>query len=484
VTDSGGRGQRPEASGQGPGVGGQGSSISIVIPAWRGDQAYLPAALAHVRDAAPDAEVIVATPADEAGRYAALAAEYPGVRWVGSPRGRAVQMNAGAEAAAGDWIVFLHVDSRLPSGWTAAVAAAASRPRAVGGAFRFALDAGDWQARVIEFGVRLRLALFGMPYGDQALFVRRDAFLAMGGYRDLPLMEDIDLVRRLKREGRLHFSHLPVTTSARRWERDGWFRRSATNASLAIRYLAGVSPRALARRYSARPALAIVMMARAPWIAGKTRLALRLSATDHAALRAALFEDTLEAMRGLSGAARVIACEPAWACEQLRSRVDPDVEVIAQYPGDLGARMHQAFADLFRLGAAQVILIGSDLPDLPVRVLQAAAEALGRRGDRVVLGPAEDGGYYLIGLKEPHPELFTGVEWGIGTVFVQTLARAEQAGVPVHRLEPWADVDEWRDLERLSGGTSDRAPRTREWLARLGTRQRTTPDAEYPAPSA
>lgn len=378
-------------------------------------------------------------------------------------------MNAGAAVARGEWFVFLHADSRLPLDWQRTIERAAADPRIVGGSFRFALASRDWRARLIECGVRLRVRLFELPYGDQALFVRRDVFHALGGYADLPLMEDVDLVRRLRRAGPLLHSEQPVTTSARRWERDGWGRRSATNVALASRFLLGASPRALARRYTGRRWATVAMMARAPWLPGKSRLAAALSPADHAALRDALFHDTLEAVRTGDDADVVVACEPASACEALRRRVGAEVDVIAQHGRDLGARMHGVFVDLFRLGAGAVVLVGSDLPDLPPAHLTAALDALRAPGDRVVLGPSEDGGYYLIGLTSPHPELFERVAWGTDHVLEQTHARAREINLPVTLVQMWRDVDVWSDVARVAGAERAHAPRTRAWArARSG----------------
>jgi rSAM/selenodomain-associated transferase 1 len=305
----------------------------------------------------------------------------------------------------------------------------------------------------------------GVPYGDQALFVRRSTFEAIGGFADLPLMEDVDLVRRLKRCGTLLHSPLPVSTSARRWEHDGWGRRTAQNWRLASSYVLGVPPAALARRYLGRRRIAVAVMARAPWLPGKTRLAAAgLTAEDHADLRGHLFDDTVDAMKRVAGVDRYVACEPADACEALRARVGEGIDVIAQHGGDLGSRMHGTAADLFRLGAAGAILIGSDLPDLPTDVIADAARALDRRGDRLVLGPAGDGGYYLVGVKAPHPELFDSLDWGTGTVFDQTLKRARAAGVDVHLVSSWRDVDRWEDLLRLQTAETIGAIRTRSWL--------------------
>jgi len=215
---------------------------SVIIPVYR-DAAALARTLAAVDFS--DAETIVAaTPDDES--VAALRVARPDIVWIDAPRGRGRQMNAGAAAARGDWLVFLHADTRLPPDWKAAIAAASRDPRVVAGCFTFALDSPAPAARIIELGVRARVALLGLPYGDQAIFVRRDVFEEIGGYALIPIMEDVDLVRRLRRRGRLLRSAKPAITSARRWERDGWIGRTARHLMLIALYFCGVSPARLA----------------------------------------------------------------------------------------------------------------------------------------------------------------------------------------------------------------------------------------------
>jgi rSAM/selenodomain-associated transferase 2 len=210
----------------------------VIIPVYR-DADALARTLADTDFAG--AELIVSSVSGDA-TLAPLRLAYPGIVWVEAPRGRAAQMNAGAVSARGEWLVFLHADTRLPRGWTDAIRLASHDTGVNAGCFRFALDATSKMARAIEWGVRVRVALFGLPYGDQGIFVRRDAFEALGGYADLPIMEDVDLVRRLRGTGRLFRSALEATTSARRWERDGWLRRSARHLAMILLYFCGVAP--------------------------------------------------------------------------------------------------------------------------------------------------------------------------------------------------------------------------------------------------
>lgn len=188
------------------------------------------------------AEVIVVSTELDRLSLASLRTARPDVVWVEAPRGRARQMNAGAAVAHGDWLLFLHADTRLAPTWRAAIERAHADRRVSLGCFRFVLDSPSLAARAIEIGVRLRVRLFRLPYGDQALFVRREQFAELGGYTDLPIMEDVDLVRRLRATGRLYAASEEAVTSARRWEEDGWVRRTGRHLRLILLYFAGVHP--------------------------------------------------------------------------------------------------------------------------------------------------------------------------------------------------------------------------------------------------
>lgn len=217
------------------------ASLSVVIPTLNA-AAALPATLACLRDAG---EVVVADGGSvDATRQVAAAA---GAVVIAAPRGRGAQLAAGIAAARHDWLLLLHADTRPATGWGAA-AAAHMRDPGRAAYFRFALDAAHWKARALRRAVALRCRLFALPYGDQGLLIHRNLLAAAGGMRTLPLMEDVDLVRRL---GRRRVVALPTdaVTSAVRWERQGWFRRSARNLLCLCLYFAGVPPTAILRLY-------------------------------------------------------------------------------------------------------------------------------------------------------------------------------------------------------------------------------------------
>lgn len=223
--------------------------VSVIVPVLDDTDQLADLLRTWPKGSTQEAQLIVVSgaPPDEA--MTALIDARQDVVWLASPPGRGRQMNVGAAAARGRWLLFLHADVRLPPDWLAVIHAADRAPGIVGGSFRLTLDSPTRAARLVEWGVRQRVRWLGMPYGDQALFVRRDVFEALGGYRPLPLMEDVDFVRRLRRYGRLLHSDLPVRVSARRWERCGWVRTSAVNSAVLLLYFAGVPTSALARLY-------------------------------------------------------------------------------------------------------------------------------------------------------------------------------------------------------------------------------------------
>jgi rSAM/selenodomain-associated transferase 2 len=166
-----------------------------------------------------------------------------------APRGRATQMNAGAAAANGDVLIFLHADTQLPDDAFLAIEKALASPKVVGGAFRVCFNCDQWPYRLVAFMTNLRSRVRTLFTGDQAYFMRRTSFQAVGGYPDQPLMEDLEIIARLRKIGKVVLLPQYVRTSARRHEKIGLLRSVLFMWYLRTLYRFGVSPAQLRRMY-------------------------------------------------------------------------------------------------------------------------------------------------------------------------------------------------------------------------------------------
>ncbi|MDE0705360.1 MAG: TIGR04283 family arsenosugar biosynthesis glycosyltransferase [Rhodospirillaceae bacterium] len=224
--------------------------LSIVIPTLN-EAARLPATLAALstKDGGGEAPDIVVSDGGSQDATADLA-RGAGARVVTGAPGRGAQLAAGADAAQGGWLFFLHADTRPAPGWRAAAAAFMADPanRQRAGYGRFRLDDPHPRARRLEARVAWRCRRLGLPWGDQGLLIARDFYRALGGYRPIPLFEDVDLVRRIGRN-RLAALDIDAVTGADRFLQAGYRRRSARNLALLSLYLMGVPPAWLARLY-------------------------------------------------------------------------------------------------------------------------------------------------------------------------------------------------------------------------------------------
>jgi uncharacterized protein len=225
-------------------------AISVVIPTLN-EQSRIEGAVASV--AGPGVERIVVDGGSSDGtpeRARGAGAE----RVLESPPGRSRQMELGWRAARGETVLFLHADTRLAAGWKEALEGALADPGVAGGAFCLRFESGGFALRVLEQGAWLRARLGGLPYGDQALFVRRRLLEASGGIAPVPIFEDLDLVRMIQRNGRLALLPVCAFTSARRYERNGPLRQWLRNQVALGAYLLRLPRQSVAAWYRRRPA--------------------------------------------------------------------------------------------------------------------------------------------------------------------------------------------------------------------------------------
>lgn len=434
--------------------------LGVVIPTLD-EEAYLPSLLSDLGRLPISYRVVVA---DGGSRDRSVeVARREGARVVTTPPSRSGQMNAGAALLDTPWLLFLHADSRVPeASRKALVDWLKAPPPSEAAHFRFRLEGSHWTWRIIEGGQRVREGLTGLAYGDQGLLVSRRRFLAVDGFPDLPLMEDVEIIRRLRKTGGIARLPFPLITSARRYQEEGWVRAWLRNGALLLLYRLGVSTTFLSRSYSPRIAgeperilgasgpgggRTLLVFAKAPRPGQvKTRLAQGVGEPRAVEIYRRMGREGVDRLRG--GPWRTVICfDPPEALASMQEWLGTeDLAFRPQEGEDLGTRLARAFQQFSRRGGPTCV-VGTDIPDLNRESVATAFRRLeAEDGPEVVLGPAKDGGYYLLALRSPEPRLFQGIHWSTSRVREQTLDRARELGLTVEELPVLADVDRVEDL--------------------------------------
>jgi len=328
-------------------------------------------------------------------------------------------------------------------------------------------------------GALLIRSLYGLPVSDLGPFraVRRDLLLALP-VGNLTFGWPTEMIVKAARAG-WRIVEVPVSCRTRT---GGTSKISGTlrGTVLAAFHILGTiarSARVGQRQAASAPCQlppdgaipVVVVMAKRP-VPGeaKTRLCPPLTPLEAAGLYEALLKDTMELVSGLRGVRTAIAVSPRSAVDEMRRMAPRGARMLAVEGADIGECLRGATEQLFAEGFTRVVAVNSDGPTLPAEYIERAVEMLTHSD--LVLGPAEDGGYYLIGMRQQQPGLFTDIEWSSSRVAVQTLERAAAAGLTVAQLPSWYDVDTPAELERLRKELAAQppgiAPRTRAFLNR------------------
>lgn len=450
--------------------------LSIVIPVYRERNSIGPC-LDFLQDCeGTDRCEIVVVDGDRGSTQ--TRAEQPNISVLTSLPGRGHQLNVGAGATTGGAIAFLHVDTRPPRDFVQRIAQAVGEYGA--GAFDLRIDSSNLLVRLIGFVGMLRSRLTRVPYGDQVQFIRRDLFQRVGGFPEIPIMEDVALMDRLKRAGeRIVLLRPPAVTSGRRWGKEGAIRTTLRNWRLLRAYRAGVDPSILVQSYRPhservrkgklfkvcqrvfeKKALAVFYRALRP-TGVKTRLAEEIGQESALAIYRGMLEDTQTWIPRVSAAIVPFVDDPD-AGEHFYSGSRP------QRGDGLGVRMANAFTELFRNGkVAAAVLIGTDVPGISDAVIVDAFVSL--NGNDAVIGPCVDGGYYLIGFTRRGfaKQAFAPLSHSRGasttgasglTILDSTLAALHAQGRTVGLLGPLQDVDTLADLRLVCAAARGEHP--------------------------
>ena len=445
--------------------------LGVVIPALD-EASALPGLLSDISRLAVAHQVAVVDGGSDDDTVAV--ARTGGALVLRSAAGRARQMNAGAAFLRARWLLFLHADTRLDVAAREAVRQHLARDKPIAAHFGLALAHPHFWYRLLEAGQRVRERLFGLVYGDQGLLVPRALFFQAGAFPDEPVMEDVALNLRLRRAGMLVRLRAVATSSARRYEEEGRVRAFLRNARSISRFMAGTPPSALAPDYPPRrkpmpeavfapgtfsarrsfsapqasPAPArLLVFAKAPRPgAVKTRLAATVG--PEAAAEAYRRLGRMVAVQLADAPAEMTVCfDPPDAETDMRRWLDPlPHRYVPQGEGDLGKRMSRMVRVALNglEGAGRAVVVGTDAPAVDAALVARALKALDSAD--LVLGPSIDGGYYLVGLKAPCPDLFQSIPWSTCAVLEVTASRARDLGLKVTYLEVKTDVDAATDL--------------------------------------
>ena len=431
-------------------------NFSLIIPTLN-EEAVIQSCISGIRRLNPDTEIIVADGGSTDDTVPI--ARSLGARLYQSESGRGIQCNAGAGIATGEVLVFLHADTQLPAGALKKLGEIFSDDQVQCGTFRLSFDSVHWFLRLISF---LSLFDFGLfRFGDQCLVIRKSFFESIGGFSASKLFEDMELVRRARKRTRIMRFPMTVTTSARRFLENGVIRQHLRNSWYTSRYLLGVSPEKLAVEYEREDRYlrdtSLVVFLRYPRSGSvKTRLGASLGVPTATDFYRRCANHLSQEVRKLPKAVDHQIWYVGGTEKEMADWLGRGLSYLPQPEGNLGTRLAFALNNSFQKGAHKVIALASDVPDLSAELIIKAFRAFDRKD--MVIGPTFDGGYYLIGMKQPHPEFFQGISWSTNMVYQQTLAAAGRLGISYHSLTTLNDIDTREDLLAWRAHSSHQSP--------------------------
>lgn len=368
------------------------------------------------------------------------------IQYIQTAKGRAVQMNTGASLALHQGLLFLHADTVLPLKWYE------SLNTQTWSRFKVRLSGNAWVFRVIESMMNWRSCITNVATGDQALFVNKVLFKQVGGYPQVPLMEDIALSKKLKLMSPVKCLNQSVTTSSRRWENNGIAKTVLLMWSLRFLYFIGVSPEKLAPIYYPKLAFqktqrTIQLFAKIPQQGFvKTRLIDAIGAKSATDIHRYLLNNNLTVIESINSNCQLWYAKPFNLSKQEAIKLIPKInfESIEQKGDNLGSRMSYAIKQGLEQ-SHQVILMGSDTLDISNNHLNDLFNGLEQKD--VMILPAQDGGFLAMACNLFDEAIFKDIEWGKSTVLKSLLSNLNSLTIEYDLLPPVRDIDTIDDVK-------------------------------------
>lgn len=417
---------------------------SIIIPTLN-EEAFIAKCIQSTRSIIPDAEIIIA---DGGSKDSTIEiCKCFDIKIINSVKGRGQQLNEGAKTASGEVLIFLHADTFLPENAFNLMDNFFANPK--NNICRFMLGF-DFNNKILDLYTSFsKYDTLFTRFGDSAILVRKEFFNELNGFKNNETFEDVDFLKRASRISKVEILNDSVISSSRRFIQNGVIYQQLLNAFLFVGYLLKVKIQTLSKMYnkktSRRKTDSIIIFLRYPRIGQvKTRLAKTTSSEFAATFYKSCAENLVNITKRISSINRFAFFSNKKEKEKIKSWLGGKLFYAHQEGDDLGSRMKKAFEKVFSTGSQKVIIIGTDIPDLSKELICDAFNSL--KTNDVVIGPSEDGGYYLLGVKKMYIKLFEGIEYSTSSVLSETLARVKDLNLTYHLLPVLSDIDTEEDL--------------------------------------
>lgn len=370
------------------------------------------------------------------------------VKIIKSAKGRGIQMNAGAEKATGDILIFVHADTFIPENSKQLIENEFANPNIKIASFRLGFDADH---KILNFYTKFSNydSMF-TKFGDQCIIIRKTFLGELGGFPNWSIFEDVHLLSKARKKSKIKILDAAVVTSSRKFLLGGIIRTQIRNAILFLQYFLGLDHDKIARNYysmNIKKKNAIIIFAKYPKHGNvKTRLAKTLGEAFATNFYVRCSEHTFKECLKLSKHSVSFLFYPDKEHSlELKSWAGKNFIYKIQDGKDLGARMRNAFTEVFKNNFEKVLIVGTDIPDLSSGLINQALSELDK--NEIVIGPSTDGGYYLLGMKKFHPDLFNNIQWSSEEVLNKTLNIINQLDLNFNLLPKLMDIDTEEDLK-------------------------------------
>jgi rSAM/selenodomain-associated transferase 1/rSAM/selenodomain-associated transferase 2 len=428
-----------------------GLKYSIVIPTLN-EEYFLEKNLKRLKSIDRNLEIIVAD-GGSSDNTIGVCRRF-GVQTINSLSGRGRQLNAGATAASGDILIFLHADTFLPdNAFKLSDEFFQAKENKI---CRFLLGF-DFNHKLLDlYSAFSKFDTKFTGFGDAAIIIRKTLFEELNGFTYGSIFEDTDFLNRASKITKIKIINQSVISSARRFIKDGVIRRQLHNAFLFAGYILNINENFLSRMYDQQlnkmKTNSILIFVRNPKIGEvKTRLAKTTSEKFALGFYKSCAENIIRKIKKIPQLNQFIFYSSKEDKDDVIKWLGSNYFFSAQEGNDLGSRMKSAFEKVFSTGTQKVIIIGSDIPDLSAEIINKAFAYLD--GSDVVIGSSKDGGFYLLGMKKMYAELFEGIEYSTAKVFSETLSRIKELKLSCKLLPELQDIDTEEDLIRWLNGS-------------------------------